>query len=229
MASYRLPRCEDLVVKPSSCPKCKHRLGFWDLIPVFTWLVNGGKCRHCKSPISFRYPMIELVMGILFAIIYLKFAFSLQAFALFALALCLVVMSVVDLEHKIIPDSIHIALIPIGILYRYSINSDFLSYFSGVILGLCIALALRYGFWLWRKKEGLGMGDVKFFVVAGLFLGVHGFIPFMLFSGVFGVITGLIWKRTIKEDEYPFAPSLASSLFLCAFAPEYVAYLLHFS
>jgi leader peptidase (prepilin peptidase)/N-methyltransferase len=226
MASYRIPRGEDLAIKPSYCPICNHRLGFFDLFPVFSWVLNKGKCHYCKAKINIRYPLIEITMAALFVIVYLKIGVNLQGFTMLGLAVCLVIMIVVDLEHQIIPDIIQIALISIGILYRYSLDSEWHEYISGPAIGLAIALALRYGFWLWKKREGLGMGDVKFFAVAGLFLGVKGFAPFMLFSGLIGIFTSLIWRRLGKGEEFPFGPSLAISIFLCTVFPEYTVNLL---
>jgi leader peptidase (prepilin peptidase)/N-methyltransferase len=226
MASYRIPHGEDLIIKSSYCPKCNHRLGFFDLFPLFSWAFNKGQCHYCKTKISIRYPLTEITMAILFAIVYLKIGANLQGFTMLALAVCLVIMIVVDLEHQIIPDLIQIALIPIGILYRYSLDSEWHEYISGVAIGLITALALRYGFFLWKKREGLGMGDVKFFAVSGLFLSLKTFAPFLLISGLIGILTSLLWKKLGKGEEFPFGPALAIALFLCVVFPEYTVDLL---
>lgn len=221
MASHRLPLDEDLIFKPSSCPTCKHRLGFFDLFPIFSWLFSRGKCRHCKAPVSCRYPLTELAVSLVFLLVYCKFGFTVTGFSLAALGLFLIIMIVVDLEHMIIPDILQILMFITGIIYRYSIGSELSEYFSGALFGLIFSLALRYGFWLIKKREGLGMGDVKFFAVAGLFLGIEAFFPFLFLSGIIGIFSALMWKKLGKGDEFPFGPALAVSLFICLIAPEY--------
>lgn len=228
MASYRIPKEEDLVLKPSYCPICSHKLGFLDLFPVFSWIISFGKCRHCHAKINIRYPLTELVTASLFAIIYLKFGISIASVAMLGLAVCLVIMIVTDLEFRIIPDGIQIAILLFGILYNYAIDAEIYQYFSGTLFGLVFALVLRYGFFLWKKREGLGMGDVKFFAASGMFLGVKYFIPFLFFSGVFGVIFSFFWKKLTKEDEFPFGPALAISMLFCLVFPEYSVKLFYY-
>jgi leader peptidase (prepilin peptidase)/N-methyltransferase len=100
MASYRIPRGENLAIKPSNCPKCKHRLGFFDLFPLFSWVFSGGKCRYCKAKISWRYPLIELSMAVLFATIYLIIGVNLEALVMLVLLVCMVIAIVILLEKK---------------------------------------------------------------------------------------------------------------------------------
>jgi prepilin signal peptidase PulO-like enzyme (type II secretory pathway) len=221
MASYRLPHGEDWVFKPSHCTSCSHRLGLLDLFPIFSWLSARGKCRHCHAKISARYPLTEALTAILFTVVYIKFGISLTAIAMALLVVSLVIMIVTDLEYRIIPDEIQIAIVLSGIIYRYALDSDIEQYFSGSMLGLCVALFLRYGFYMWKKREGLGMGDVKFFAASGIFLGIKAFLPFLFFSGVFGIIFSLIWKKIHNEEEFPFGPALAFSMLLCLIYPEY--------
>jgi len=220
MASYRIPRNEDLVYKPSRCPKCEHKLGLLDLFPVFSWVLSGAKCRHCKAKVSFRYPLIELSLAALFVWVYLSFGLAPKTFILCALAVVMVIMITIDIEHMIIPDSLQIAMLLLGIAYRYSLSAPLADYFIGSFLGLFIALSLRYGFYLWKKKEGLGMGDVKFFFVAGMFINPLDFACFMLLSGIIGTAMGVIWKKTGKGEEFPFAPALAIALFVMLMLPN---------
>lgn len=222
MASYRLPRGEDLVIKPSRCPSCNHRLGFFDLFPVLTWIASRGSCRHCHTRIHWRYPATELAMGILFCVVYLHAGWTLYALSLYMVVLWLVIMTVVDFEHKIIPDLVHIILIPTAFLYHYALNHPWYAVFPGAILGLGTALALRYGFWVWKRREGLGWGDVKFFGVAGMFIGIEGFAPFMLLSGLLGIVIAIFWKKAGKGDEYPFGPAVGMSLLVCVLYHKYI-------
>jgi len=220
LVSYRLPLGEDIVIKPSRCPKCETKLQFLDLWPVLSWVCNGGKCRHCKTPISARYPLTELATAAMFVLLYLKFGLTIKAIMLAMLWVILMVMIVVDFEHYIIPDQIHYVLLPLGLGYQYYIGTPADSVLKGAMLGGGIALLLHYGYRYLRKKEGLGFGDVKFFAVAGVWLGLNPIVPFLFFSGLLGVITGLIWKILKKGPIFPFGPSLALALYLCIVFPE---------
>lgn len=228
MICHRLPLGKDLIFKRSHCTNCNHVLGIKDLFPIFSWLFSGGKCRYCKTKIHIKYLLIELSLGCVFALIYYKIGLNLKALPIFGLALTLIIMIVIDFEYKIIPDSLQIILIPLGILFWYTSDRPASLLLWGPLVGFSIAFGLRWGFWIWKKKEGLGMGDVKFFTVGGLFLGVKAFVPFMLISGIIGVITGLIWQKLGKGKEFPFGPALAVTLFLCVVFPEYIVEILYF-
>ncbi len=220
LASYRLPLGEDIILKPSRCPACETKLGFFDLWPVLSWVTSGGKCRHCKAPVSVRYPLTEIASGALFVLIYMRYGVTWQGFLLALMGVALLIMIVADLEHYIIPDEVHWALLPLGIAYHYVIGSSWENVAAGAALGGGIGLALHYGYRYLRKKEGLGFGDVKFMAIAGLWLGVLPLVPFLFFSGVLGVIFGLLWRALGKGPVFPFGPSLAVALFVCVAFPE---------
>lgn len=229
MASHRLVFGEDTVVKSSYCPKCRHSLGVFDLFPLFSWLFSAGKCRYCKAKISCRYPLIELATSLLFVFVYVRFGLNLTAFTMLGLVVCLVILTVTDLEHRIIPDEIQIAVLVLGIIYRYSLDSEIYQYFSGSLFGLGLAFSLYYGFLWWKKKEGLGFGDIKFFAASGMFLGVKAFIPFLFFSGVFGIVFAFVWKKLGGEEQFPFGPALAASMLLCLAYPEYTVDIFYYN
>ena len=227
-ASYRLPLAIDVVKKPSYCPACEHRLGFRDLWPVLSWLASGGACRHCKSKISVRYPAIELLNAALFLVIYANYGFSLQALLLMLLATCLLIMIVADLEHYIIPDEIHLALLPLGLGYHALIGSDALAPAWGFLLGAGVGLSLHYGYGWLRKKDVLGYGDVKFLAVAGLWLTLLPFVPFIFYAGILGVVFGMAWRLVGRGAVFPFGPALAASLFICVAFPKSVEFFWNF-
>jgi len=220
LLSYRLPLEEDVVVKPSRCPKCETKLQARDLIPIFSWVALHGRCRNCLVPISLRYPLTELITTAVFLFLYYKFGLVPLSIVLAVTWAALMVMIVVDLEHYIIPDSVHFILIALGIAYHLIVDSPAEAVADGFIAGGVIGLLLRYGYRIIRKKEGMGLGDVKFLAVAGLWLGVKSLVPFLFFSGVLGIITGLIWKALKKGPIFPFAPALALSFFFCNVFPE---------
>jgi len=219
-ASYRLPLEIDVVKKPSYCPSCNTKLAFKDLWPVFSWLASGGKCRHCKTKISARYPIIEIVTAALFVFLYSQYGATLQMALLALFVVGLMIMVVADLEHYIIPDEIHIFLLPLGLVYHFAIGTDPLQMMFGFLIGAGIGLTLHHGYRWLRKKEGLGYGDVKFFAVAGVWLTVLPIVPFLFLSGLLGVIFGLLWRAIGKGALFPFGPALAVALFVCVAIPE---------
>lgn len=220
--SHRLPLGEDIVKKPSYCPRCNAVLVFRDLWPVFSWVASRGQCRHCKTPVSIRYPLTELATAGLFLLAYLQFGLSPQAAIICLMAVALMVMIVVDLEHYIIPDSVHLALIPLGLGYHYLIGSPWDEIALATVLMAALALFLHYGYSALRGRVMLGFGDVKFFTVAGLWLGLWPIVPFLFLSGVLGVVLGLIWRKLGRGEIFPFGPAMALSLFVCVVYPNKV-------
>lgn len=219
-ASYRLPLDQEVVKTPSYCPKCNTKLSFKDLWPVVSWVLARGKCRHCAAPVHWRYPVIEVFTAAIFLLIYARLGISLTALVLALMAVALLIMIVADFEHYIIPDEVHYALLPLGLLYQYLIGNTPEHVLAGFVLGTGLGLALHYGYRWLRKKEGLGFGDVKFFAVAGIWLGLSPFVVFIFISGVLGVLTGLLWRYVNRGPVFPFGPALAVALFICILFPE---------
>lgn len=219
-ASYRLPLEIDVIKKPSYCPSCSAKLTFKDLWPVLSWVTSGGKCRHCKTRISARYPLIELATAGMFLLIHHQYGLTLQALLLALLAVALLIMIVADLEHFIIPDQIHVFMLPLGLVYHYVIGTPPIDVTYGFLAGTALGLTLHYGYGWLRKKDVLGFGDVKFFAVAGVWLTPLPFVPFLFFSGLFGVIFGIVWRIMGKGPVFPFGPALAASLFMCVAFPD---------
>jgi prepilin signal peptidase PulO-like enzyme (type II secretory pathway) len=206
---------------PSHCPQCQHILGGWDLIPLLSWLWQRGKCRYCRAAISIRYPAIELLMGGLTVLIIQHHGISLNGGILVLFTLCLLIMIVADLETGLIPDEIHAGLLPLGIAYHFIHHTGWESVFLGSGLGLGLGLTLHYGYFLLRGRHGLGLGDVKFLGIAGLWLAsLHSFAVFLFYSGAVGVVMGIFWKIILRQERFPFGPALALSLFLLTLYPE---------
>jgi prepilin signal peptidase PulO-like enzyme (type II secretory pathway) len=221
LASARLPREEDIVRTPSHCPCCKHRLGVRDLFPVISWLMARGRCRYCQTPVSIRYPLIEITLGGLFVWLYTLYGLT-PLFGVLALfTTILLTMLVADLETGLIPDEIHFALLPLGVAYHWLLGTSALSVLLCAGLALGIGLALHYGYFWLRGKHGLGFGDVKFLLVVGLWLGnAETLVVFLFLSGLLGVVTGLLWRFINKEERFPFGPALAIALFVLVLFPN---------
>lgn len=220
MASYRLVVRKSLLNR-SFCPKCKHKLGVLDLFPVLSYIFQRGKCRYCKAHISMRYPLIELSTALLFVLVGYEYSYDLITIVLLcSFVVCMVIMTVTDLEHYIIPDEIQFAFAIIGIFYAYYYEYTLAQVLLMPLFMLIVALGLKHGCLLFLKKDGLGYGDVKFFAVAGLYLNVEMVSSFLLLSGLMGLVLALVWRVLGRGELFPFGPALALSLFLCQMYPE---------
>jgi leader peptidase (prepilin peptidase)/N-methyltransferase len=227
LASYRLPRGEGVVAGRSRCPSCNTSLGAKDLVPLFSWLIQKGRCRYCATRFSARYPIIELVTMLLFVTTYLLHGLSLASVLMMLMAVPLVVMVTVDLEHMIIPDEVHLALLVLALGYHAAQGTAPADVALGFVLMLALSLLLHHGYRRLRGKDGLGFGDVKFFAIAGIWLGLYPLVPFLLLAGLAGVATGLAWRVLGKGELFPFAPSLAAALWVSVQFPNIYKYLLY--
>jgi leader peptidase (prepilin peptidase)/N-methyltransferase len=216
--SYRLPRRQKVVFDRSRCPHCQTTLTARDLVPVFAWLLSKGRCRHCGASVSQRYLWIELAVTALFLLAFF-FSSNLWAGACLAyLGAGLVVLFVADLETRTLPDPMQISLALLAVPWRYVTDGDWTGMAAGGGVGLALGLALRGLYFLLKRRHGLGMGDVKFMGVAGLWLGLEGLAPFLFASGILGVVFGLAWRFWKGSKVFPFGPALTVSLFLTLIA-----------
>lgn len=210
---HRLPKGESVVRPRSRCPKCGKLIAAYDNIPVLSWLLLRGKCRACQAPISIRYPLVELVTGVLFAAIFLKHGMTWSTLEYLILAWGLVVVSCIDLDLMILPDVFTLPGIVIG-LVGAAINPDrsFYSSLAGVLMGGGFLWAVAYLYLLVRKEEGMGGGDIKLLAWLGAVLGWPA-VPFLvLVSSVVGSVVGLVLAlrgRAGLKSVIPFGPYLA--------------------
>lgn len=220
MVCYRLPRGEEMVIKRSHCTQCLHVLSVFDLLPLVSWVIRAGQCHYCKSRIDYRYPLIELLVASLCIASYMSVGWTLLLPLLYFIVVCLVIISVIDIQYRIIPDSLQGILALFAVVYRLMQGGAWQEIVGGAALGLAIGLVLRYGYYFLRHREGLGLGDVKFFIVAGLFLDLQAFVLFMFYSGIVGTVLGICWKIIKKESLFPFAPALCIALLICILMPK---------
>ncbi len=219
---YRVPKKLPWGAERSACPKCKANLGALDLIPVLSWCLTGGKCRHCSNKISPRYPLTEIVSGVLCVLVYLVFGLNISSLFLMASVPFLIALCVIDLKHMILPNQLVFILMGIGaarLLYWFSLGENFQ---ATDLLMVYIAGAFFYGFLSWflgfvltkiLKRNSLGFGDVKFFMVAGLWLGINTLPYFMILSGTLAIAFALGWRVVFKQDVFPFGPALIVSFY----------------
>lgn len=220
LASYRLPRDEPIGGGRSRCPNCRTFLGALALFPVFSWLWQRGKCRYCKHPVSVRYPITELAQALLFLSVYAAFGISAQSVIVMLFTVCLLIMVVVDFEWRIIPDEVQIAMLLLGVAFHVLSGTAINDVLAGFAVGAAIGLGLYYGYGKLRGIEMLGFGDVKFLMVAGIWMAsVEAWPPFLFFAGMLGVFTAMLWKWLGKGTHFPFGPALAAALLLLLLTP----------
>lgn len=220
LISYRLPRDLPVVATHSRCPKCSMILKWKDLFPVFSFLLNRGRCRGCHAHVSWRYPLIECLTAAGFVCIFYLAGVQWQLLTLLGLFVCLMAMIVTDFEHYIIPDELQLAIGALGVVHLLLMDMPLSQGFVGLLIGGGAGLALRYGFLYLRNKDALGMGDVKFLAVSGIWLGWQPLVPYLFYAGILGILTAGLWRALGRGVRYPFGPSLAASLWLLVLYPS---------
>ena len=210
----RLPKEESIVFPGSHCPRCGHPIRFYDNIPVVSYLLLGGKCRDCGAPISIQYPLVEGITALGSFLLFLRFGPSIAYLIYFAFLCGLIVITVIDLYHQIIPDVISLPGIVAGLLASLVLPGiTFWNSLVGALLGggSLFVVATVYQ-WLF-KREGMGGGDVKLLAMIGAFLGWKAVILTILLSSFIGSVVGiLIILVKGKDFKYaiPFGPFLAA-------------------
>lgn len=213
---YRIPKGEEWVFTPSHCTSCGHRLRFFELVPVFSWLALRGACRVCKEPISSRYPLIEIGNSVLWLVCLL--AFGLSSFLPLALAVstALLVLSVIDIESLEIPDGINWFLLLIGLFWNAYLFFTGDSHWQAGILGFfCVSLPLLL--LAIATKGGMGGGDIKLAAVCGLILGWQNILLTLALASILGTLIMLplhLIKKRERSSTIPFGPFLSLGAFL---------------
>lgn len=209
----RLPEDKSIVFPPSACPKCNSQIRWYDNIPIISFLLLRAKCRFCKAPISWRYPLVEALNGALTLLLFLKFGLSFSFLAMFIFCSSLVVITFIDLDHQIIPDEISLPGIIVGFIFSFFLPwNSWLSSLLGILLGGGSLFLVAFAYEKLTGKEGMGGGDIKLLAMMGAFLGWRS-VLFIIFSAslvgsVIGVATMLIQKKDGKLA-IPFGPFLA--------------------
>lgn len=195
----------------SACPACGHVLTAPDLVPLFSWLFLRGKCRHCKAPISVRYPLTEALLAAVYVALLLKFDLTLTLVTHLIFASCLFCLSLVDLDTQIIPDR----FIVIPILARcleLLLSGGLRGLLSGALPGLVIAgsvLLLSLIMDKVLKKDTMGGGDIKLLFVIGLFLPLGQCLLMVMIACVVGIVMASLLMKVSPETPFPFGPALS--------------------
>ncbi len=225
----RLPKGESIVRPRSYCYSCKEAIPWYDNIPIFSWFILGGKCRRCQTPYSFRYPLVEFLTALLFFLVYRQFSrgeiINIQVFEYIFFVWGLVVVSMIDFDHMILPDVFTLSGIVVGMVFSFfSPDRSFWEALGGVLFGGGIFWGIAYMYYIWRGEDGIGGGDIKLTAWIGAVLGWQS-IPFVvLSSSILGSVVGLALVFKTKAGwklKIPYGPYLALGAILYLFCGEY--------
>lgn len=218
----RLPNKEKIFsLDRSRCPHCKNVISWWQNIPLLSFVLLKGKCAHCHAQISWRYPLLEVLMATLFWLAYMKLGLSWTLLEILIFIFGLVTVSFIDFDHYILPDVFTLSGIVTGLVGAF-LNPDrsVSSALAGVFIGGGSLWLIAYLYWVLRKQEGLGGGDIKLIAWIGAVLGWPA-VPFVIFSGsLIGSAAGLLVAFRKKEglqSVIPFGPFLALGALLYLF------------
>lgn len=220
---YRLPRGKSVVWPASACGGCGRELRWFENIPIVSWVVLGAKCARCEARISVQYPLVEATTAVLFVLVtWLTPAGPLLAARL--IFVCgLVVLFGIDLEHQILPNSITLPGVVAGLIFSLAGPPGLRDAVIGVLLGGGVLYAIAAGYYLWRREEGLGMGDVKMLAMIGAFLGWQAVLLTLVLASLSGAVIGVAMmalQRGTMKYALPFGTFLALGALVAMLAGE---------
>jgi leader peptidase (prepilin peptidase)/N-methyltransferase len=205
----------NLMVPRSACPDCGHQITALENIPVISWLFLRAKCSACKAPISARYPLVELVTGALSALLIWHFGSGLAGLSTLVFAYLLIAMTLIDYDHKELPDDLTFPLLWIGLLVN--LDGTFVPLRDAVIGAMAGYMALWAVYWLFKLvtgKEGMGYGDFKLLAALGAWFGWAMLPSIIILSSVVGALVGIgliVFARRARDNPIPFGPYLAAA------------------
>ncbi|MBI2833123.1 MAG: prepilin peptidase [Acidobacteria bacterium] len=188
---YRIPSGGSIAWPASHCPACKDPIRWFDNIPIVSFIVLGGRCRHCGARISFRYPAVELITAALFAIEFWAVGWQPLLLPRLLFVSALVVLFVIDLQHHILPNVITLPGIAVGFALSLFFPPGWVSALIGIVVGGGVLFLVAEAYYRVRKEEGLGMGDVKMLAMIGAFLGWQLALLTLVLSSFAGSLFGV--------------------------------------
>ena len=214
---YRLPLRMSLSKPSSSCPHCNQKIKFYDNIPVLSFLLLRGKCRHCKGKISFRYPLVELLTAASFLLLYSQYSLSFFFFASCLFACALIALGFIDYYHQILPDEITLPSLLLALIYSlFRTDLNLRQALIGAVAGAGFLLFIYAAYYLLRKQEGLGLGDVTMMLLIGAYLGWRQSFFTLILASFVGALVGIFFILYKKKDfqySLPFGTFLAPAAF----------------
>ncbi|MDP3285329.1 MAG: prepilin peptidase [Desulfobacterales bacterium] len=219
---YRIPLSKSIVTPRSMCPGCNRLISAYDNIPVISYILLKGKCRNCGIPISLRYPIVETISGLTALAVFMRFGISAEGLIYFVFISALLVITFIDIDHRIIPDTISLPGIPIGFLLASLVlpSMNYKTSLAGILTGGGSLLAVAWIYSLITKKEGMGGGDIKLLAMIGAFTGWKGVLFTIFVASAAGTLAGIAVMFKTKKDmklAVPFGPFLSIGAILYIF------------
>ena len=218
---FRIPLGQSIVHPPSRCMKCGNALRWYHNVPVVSWLVLRGRCGFCGEPVSARYPAVELLTGVVFALHGLAFEPGPLMLVRLVFAAVLIVLAFIDIDHRILPDSMTLTGIPLGVLASLWLPPGWRDSLIGIAIGGGSLWLIAEGYYRWRKVEGMGMGDVKMLAMIGAVLGWRAVVVTLVLSSCSGALVGAA-MMTRTKDGMRYALPFGTFLSLGALAASLV-------
>jgi leader peptidase (prepilin peptidase) / N-methyltransferase len=216
---YRLPRHESLMWPGSRCTRCARALSWYENVPVVSWVVLGGRCRTCREPVSWMYPVVEIITALTFLSGYLLYGITAIGAVRVLFACALIVLFVTDLQHKILPNVITVPGIVVGFALSLFLPPGWRDSLIGIAVGGGTLFAIAETYYRVRGLEGLGMGDVKLLGMIGAFLGWKLVLLTLVFASFAGSIAGVALiasGRGSMKYALPFGTYLAVAALVAA-------------
>jgi len=229
---YRLPESKSIVHPRSMCPNCDTLIPFYDNIPLFSYLWLKGQCRRCKVKISMRYPMVELLGGLVALGTYLRFGLTIETLIYYVFIAALLVVTFIDLDHRIIPDVITLPGIPICFAASFALPAiTYKDALLGILVGGGSLFLVAWVYTILTKKEGMGGGDIKLLAMMGAIVGWKGVLFTIFVASLVGTLAGfavMLQSRKGMKLAVPFGPFLSiGSITYIFFGTELVTWYLN--
>lgn len=228
---YRIPNGLSIVRPKSACPACQTPIRWYDNIPIIGYLMLMGRCRSCKAPIAIRYPMVELLTGGFAVALWVRYGLDLQTLVYFIFVAALLVVTFIDIDHRIIPDVISLPGIPIGFVASFALTQpNWTGSLLGIVIGGGSLLSIAWGYQLLTGKDGMGGGDIKLLAMIGAFIGWKGVLFTIMASSFIGTLAGLAAMLKAQKGlkmALPFGPFLAiGAMLYLFFGPQLIEWYL---
>lgn len=220
---YRLPRGESVIRPSSHCPSCGSKIRWYDNIPIISYMFLKGRCRNCSVSISFRYPLVEFMSGLLAVLCYLKWSVSVESVVMFVFFSLLLILSFIDWDTFILPDSLNVGGLIFGLVSSFfRENFTFLDSVIGALVGSVPFLLIYIFYKKFRNMEGIGFGDVKLMAFIGSVSGIWGVVSAVFLGSLFGLFYSvpLIIKHKNFSFAVPYGPFLSLGCFVGVFLKD---------
>ncbi len=214
---YRIPKGENIAFPPSHCPKCNAKLKPWHNIPIISYILLKGKCAYCREKISIRYPIVEILTGILAVLVYKKMGIDIYSTITFFIFALFLTLSMIDFDYKAVPDSLNL----LALTLSFFNSPNILDNFTNALILMGGMSLIRYYVSFFIKREAMGEGDIIFAGSMGALLGIKLSLMSLFIASFIAIFPSIYNRISKKEFELPFIPFLAIATFIVWYFNDY--------